>query len=159
MSVELMTKEYMVFNIDNCAEDYICVYQFLDTVLGTVDQVKVPDHLKTKIYKYRCRENCGEEKCSKEKMFSIIAREMKKGSIEGVDHIAVGADRKLTGFLRVRHDENDATIEYMYLTALLYKFPELACFLYTEEDEKQKYAVFNKAEEFFYGFSEKKKQN
>lgn len=154
-----MTKEYLVFNIDNCAEDYICAHQFLDTVSGTVSQVKVPDQLKSKIYKYRCGENCGEEKCSMEKMFSIIAREMKKGSLETVDHIAVGADRKLKGFLRVRHDENDATIEYIYLTALLYKFPGFVCLLYTEEDERQKYAVFNKAEEFFYRFSRNEKQD
>lgn len=154
-----MIKEYLVFNIDNCAEDYICVYQFLDTASRMADQVKVPDCLMSKIYKYRCGENCGEEKYSMEKMFSIIAREMKNGSLEMVDHIALGADRKLTGFLRVRHDENDATIEYIYLAALLYKFPGFACLLYTEGDERQKYAVYNKAEEFFYGFSGKKKQD
>ena len=155
-----MIKEYLVFNIDNCAEDYIGVHQFLDTVSGTVDQVevKVPDHLMSKIYKYRCGKKCGEEKCSMEKMFSIIARGMKKGSLEMVDHIVVGDDRKLKSFLRVRHVENDATIDYIYLTALLYKFPELVCLLYTGE-EKQKYAVFNKAEEFFYGFSGNKKQD
>lgn len=142
-----MSKEYLVFNIDNCAEDYVGVYQFLDNVTGTVDQVKVPFNLRDKVYKYRCG-----EKCSAEKMFAMIARELEQGSLETVDCIMADAGRKPVGFLRIRHDKNDATIEYIYLDALLYRFPALACFLYTEEDINQKYAVFSKAEEFFYGF-------
>lgn len=152
-----MRREYLVFNIDNCAEDYIGVYQFLDDLSDTADQVEAPGRLRDKIYKYQCEENCGAEKCSMEKMFSTIARELERGSLEAVSHIAAGADRKLTGFLRVRHDENDATIEYIYLNALMHRFSGLVCFLYTEE-EQQKYAVLNKAKEFFYGFSGKKQE-
>lgn len=152
-----MKKEYLVFHIENCAEEYIGVYRFLDQISGEKDRISVPERLVGKVHWYWCGE--GDTKQYRmEKVISDIAREMRDGLLEPVDHIEAGSDRRFSYFLRVRHGENDATIEYIYLYALLHRFSTLACFLYTEaEEENQKYAVFNKAEDFFYGFSGKKK--
>lgn len=150
-----MRKEYLVFNIENCAEEYIGVYKFLEQISFMEDQVKVPECLSDQVYRYQCREGDSIQDRT-EKVISDIARELMENILEPVDYIAIDSDRKPTYLLRVRHGENDATIEYIYLYALLHRFSSLVCFLYTEE-ENHRYAVFNKAEEFFFGFSGKRK--
>lgn len=143
-----MIKEYLIFNIDNCAEHYVSISKILDSATDENDLLSVPDNLQNRIYKYQC-----EEQCREEKVFAMIAREIKSGSLEMIDTITVRTVKGSAMFLRIRHGRDDATIEYIYLNALLYKFPKLVCLLYTEEDINQKYAVLSKAEEFFYGFS------
>lgn len=147
-----MRTEYLVFNIDNCVQDYMDVYRFLDESMSTKNQVKVPEGLVNKIYKGQFG-----ERWSCEKTFSAISRDMKNGRLKAAEDVTINFDGQVEVFLRVRHNENDATIEYIYLSALLYRFALVTCLLYTE-DEGQKYAVLSKAEEFFYGFFRKKEK-
>lgn len=143
-----MIKEYLVFNIDNSAEYYISIFRFLDQITGTLSQTEIPSNLQNRIFRWKYS-----EKYNAEKMFAMIPGELEKGSLESVQVIGKSADGAPAGFIRVRHDKDDATIEYIYLEALLHRFPYFVCLLYTAEDTEQKYAVLRKAEEFFCGFS------
>lgn len=144
----LMKKVYLIFNIKNNAEEYRNVFEFCDKLDKSSRNVNLPDDLVGKVYIYQ-----GEESDSMEKIFSVTAKEIKRGGLNRYEEFFGDISGKYCGCLRIAHEVDDATIEYIYLAALLYKFPQLICFLYSEGDEKQKYAVLNKASEFFYGFS------
>ena len=143
-----MKKDYLIFDIKNNAEDYSSVYGFCEELNKLSGNINIPDSLIGKVYVYQ-----GEGSDSIEKIFSVTAKEMKRGELNRYEDFSGNINGKYCGCLRIAHEVDDATIEYIYLAALLYKFPQLVCFLYSEGDEKQKYAVLNKASEFFCGFS------
>lgn len=137
----------MVFNINNCAEDYVSVYEFCEKLVASGRKVELPINLLGKVYWYQRTESCRTAR-----LFSMIALEMKKGTLKKYDAEFIGEKGELRGCIRIAHEAGDATIEYIYLDALLHKFPGLVCLLYIEGNDEEKYAVRNKAVSFFYGF-------
>lgn len=145
-----MKKLCLVFNIQNCAEDYIAVSKFLELFYNDREKNSLPAELRGKVF------FCfSEEVNSKEKIFSDIARGLKGKRLGQYEETNFDQDVKVDVYIRVAHEPGDATIEYIYLVALLYRFSECVCLLYLEGEQKEKYAVWNKAVDFFMGFSEK----
>lgn len=145
-----MKKKYLVFNINNCVEDYVAVSRFVDLLSSEQKEIEVPMVLKEKVYVlYTDEEN------KREKLISLIAQGLREGNIEKCEDIIKREQRDdfKCGCLRVAHEADDATIEYIYLAALLYKFSNYICFLYSDGEEQEKYAIWNKAVDFFFGFS------
>ena len=141
-----MKKTFLVFNITNCAEDYAAVSRFYDTLKVQTGSVELPDILLGKVYVLSVY-----EEYSSERIFSLIARKLHDGSIE--KYVNVNMREQFDGgYLRIAHREDDATIEYIYLAALLYNFPICKCLLYIEGENEKKYAIWNKAVDFFFGF-------
>lgn len=146
-----MKKLYLVFDIVNKAEDYASVCEFCDMLIYQRKNVELLPELENKVYAYQSDESS--EK-NTERMFSAIDVKIRRNELEQYGSASLGQVWDGDGYLRVAHEKEDATIEYIYLRALLYKFPKIRCLLYTKE-EAEKYAVWNKAEEFFYGFMKK----
>lgn len=147
-----MKKIYLVFNICNCAEDYMSVSQFCDALSSPAGDTKLPADLEGKVYVYQTA-----EPYNAEKLFSVIAKELKRGTLKAYESGCLGQNAEICGCLRIMHETEDATIEYIYLDALLHKFPGLVCLLYAVGNQQEKYAVLKKAAEFFFGFSVKNK--
>ena len=147
-----MEKQYLVFDINNKAEEYVSVYEFCDKLMHKKENVQLPEELDNKVYIYLCDEMTEN---NPEKVFSLIDIKIRGNEMEVYNAACLKQAWGGEGYIRVAHDSEDATIEYVYLKALLYKFQKMRCLLYTEsEKETEKYAVWSKAEEFFFGFSE-----
>lgn len=147
-----MKKQCLVFDISNKAEEYVSVYEFCERLMHEKEYVQLPVKLENKVYVYLCDDTVEN---STEKIFSIIDIKIRKNELNVYNETFFEQAWEKKGYIRVAHEAGDATVEYVYLKALLYKFQKMRCLLYTESEKaEEKYAVWNKAEEFFFGFSE-----
>lgn len=140
-------RRILVINARNCAEDYVSTARLCDAIRLSDDKQEALDCLQNSVFIYEA-----EKEESTEKIFSNIALKLKQGTLIKFDAEGLAAMQLGEVFLRVEHEAEDATTEYIYLDALLHKFPQMFCLLYTNETDK-KYAIWNKAAEFFYGLS------
>lgn len=144
-----MSEVYIVFDIHNCTKDYVDVFQYIEYIekIKECGEKKFSEQVnsKIKVHVYCNTEGKNE---SREK---LLARFSSK-NMQTIENCEMDYNQELRYCLRIAHDKNDSTVAYLYLSALLYQYREMFCFLfYSNDDEGEKYAVWDKATEFFFG--------
>ncbi len=147
-----MGKKIIIFNIGNHAKDYTEVARFCDSFKNTVYRQNGCGELEGRIFVYAPGEND-----KPEKIFSQTSKGLMEGTLRPYDERAVAEGEEVEYYLHVKHEADDATIEYIYLEALFHKFSNMYAFLYASDPEKNvRYAVWVKAVDFFFGFCTQK---
>ncbi len=143
-----MGKKIIIFNIGNYAKDYTAAARFCDSFKNTAYRRNICGELEGRVFLYEPEEN---EK--PDKIFSQTSKGLIEGTLSPFDERAVAEGEEVGFFLHVKHEADDATIEYIYLEALFHKFPNMYAFLYASNPEKNvRYAIWAKAVDFFCGF-------
>ena len=147
-----MGKKIIIFNIGNHAKDYTEVARFCDSFKNTVYRQNGCGELEGRIFVYAPGEND-----KPEKIFSQTSKGLMEGTLRPYDERAVAEGEEVEYYLHVKHEADDATIEYIYLEALFHKFSNMYAFLYASDPEKNvRFAVWVKAVDFFFGFCTQK---
>lgn len=148
-----MGKKIIIFNIGNHAKDYTAVARFCEGFRNTACMQDICGDLDGRIFLYAPEEN---EK--PDKIFSQTSKELVEGTLCTYDGHSVADGEEVEYYLHVKHEVDDATIEYIYLEVLFHKFSDLYAFLYAgkRDEDNVRYAIWRKAVDFFYGFCPEK---